>query len=193
MRQHLARLLCQPRRLDRINGSPANRHKIKPGMRNGKYIQTSPSRGPRARSPSSQYLATDCGGPPSSDGHRHRATIPSRRRASRHHDRRQQQQHVTRVTAAVRPLRQCGRTSDGWSALACMEKIMSKSNNSSKLGRTTPTPDLGGAATFTVRELRDDELQEVSGGASTPGPDLSWASYATSGQAPTWFAWFLWQ
>jgi len=74
-----------------------------------------------------------------------------------------------------------------------MEKIMSKSNDSSKLGRTTPTPDLGGAATFTVRELRDDELQEVSGGASTPGPDLSWASYATSGQAPTWFAWFLWQ
>ena len=49
------------------------------------------------------------------------------------------------------------------------------------------------SATFTVRELRDDELQEVSGGASTPGPDLSWASYATSGQAPTWFAWFLWQ
>ena len=43
---------------------------------------------------------------------------------------------------------------------------MSKSNDSSKLGRTTPTPDLGGAATFTVR-LRDDELQEVSGGASS--------------------------
>ena len=49
-----------------------------------------------------------------------------------------------------------------------MEKIMSKSNDSSKLGRTTPTPDLGGAASFTVRELRDDELQEVSGGASDP-------------------------
>jgi len=42
---------------------------------------------------------------------------------------------------------------------------MSKSNDSSKPGRTTPTPDLGRAATFTVRELRDDELQEVSGGA----------------------------
>jgi hypothetical protein len=46
-----------------------------------------------------------------------------------------------------------------------MEKIMSRSNDSSKLGRTTPTSDLGGAATFTVRELRDDELREVSGGA----------------------------
>jgi hypothetical protein len=45
-----------------------------------------------------------------------------------------------------------------------MEKIMSKSNDSSKLGRTTPTPDLGGANTFTVRELRDDELENVSGG-----------------------------
>jgi hypothetical protein len=33
-----------------------------------------------------------------------------------------------------------------------MEKIMSKSNDSSKLVRTTPIPDLGGAATFTVRE-----------------------------------------
>jgi hypothetical protein len=72
---------------------------------------------------------------------------------------------VNRFTAPLRVLRQCGRTSDGWSALAWMEKIMSKSNDSSKLGRTTPTPDLGGAATFTVRELRDDELQEVSGGA----------------------------
>ena len=41
---------------------------------------------------------------------------------------------------------------------------MSKSNDGSKLGGTTPTPDLGGAVTFTVRELGDDELQEVSGG-----------------------------
>ena len=56
MRQHLARLLCQPRRLDRINGSPANRHKIKPRMRNGKYIQTLPSRGPRGFRHRSQYL-----------------------------------------------------------------------------------------------------------------------------------------
>jgi hypothetical protein len=46
-----------------------------------------------------------------------------------------------------------------------MEKIMSERNDSSKLGRTTPTADLGGGATFTVRELRDDELPEVSGGA----------------------------
>jgi hypothetical protein len=46
-----------------------------------------------------------------------------------------------------------------------MEKIMSKSNDSSTLNRTTPAPDLGGAATFTVRGLQDDELQEVNGGA----------------------------
>jgi lactobin A/cerein 7B family class IIb bacteriocin len=38
-------------------------------------------------------------------------------------------------------------------ALANMEKIMSKTNNNSKLGRAPQ-----------VRELRDDELQEVSGG-----------------------------
>jgi len=44
---------------------------------------------------------------------------------------------------------------------------MSKSNDSSKFGRTTPTPDLGGAVTFTARELRDDELQQVSGGFGT--------------------------
>jgi hypothetical protein len=62
-------------------------------------------------------------------------------------------------------LSQCGRTSDWMVHAGLMEKIVSKSNDSSKLGRTTPTPDLGGAATFTVRELRDDELQEVSGGA----------------------------
>ena len=35
-----------------------------------------------------------------------------------------------------------------------MEKIMSKSNDSSKLGRATN------------RELRDDELQKVSGGVT---------------------------
>jgi len=60
---------------------------------------------------------------------------------------------VTRVTVAARTLGQCARTSDGWSALACMEKIMSKSNDSSKLVRTPQ-----------VRELRDDELENVSGG-----------------------------
>ena len=37
---------------------------------------------------------------------------------------------------------------------------MSKSNDTSKLR----THDLGGDATFTVRELRDDELENVSGG-----------------------------
>jgi hypothetical protein len=41
-----------------------------------------------------------------------------------------------------------------------MEKIMSKSNDSSF------TVDLGGDATSTVRELRDDELENVSGGSS---------------------------
>jgi hypothetical protein len=39
-----------------------------------------------------------------------------------------------------------------------MEKIMSKSNDSSF------TVDLGGDATCTGRLLRDDELQQVSGG-----------------------------
>ena len=39
---------------------------------------------------------------------------------------------------------------------------MSKSNDTSK----HRTLDLGGAATFTARELRDDELQEVSGGVT---------------------------
>jgi bacteriocin-like protein len=38
-----------------------------------------------------------------------------------------------------------------------MEKIMGKSNDSSKLGRAPR-----------VRELRDDELQEVSGGIVAP-------------------------
>jgi bacteriocin-like protein len=41
-----------------------------------------------------------------------------------------------------------------------MEKTMSKTMPRLPL-------DLGSAATFTVRELRDDELQEVSGGASS--------------------------
>src|SRR5262245_49353719 len=67
-----------------------------------------------------------------------------------------------------------------------MEKIMCKSNDSSKLGRTTPTPDLGGAPTFTVRELRDDELQEVSGGASVE-PDLS--AFYHAQQMVAWFHW----
>jgi hypothetical protein len=43
-----------------------------------------------------------------------------------------------------------------------MEKNMSKSNDSSKLGCATQ-----------VRELRDDELAEVSGGACCNGQHLS--------------------
>jgi hypothetical protein len=66
-----------------------------------------------------------------------------------------------------------------------MEKIMSKSNDSSKLGRTTPTPDLGGAATSTVR-LRDDELQEVSGGAASE----QWRESLP--QNSVMFGWFRW-
>jgi bacteriocin-like protein len=58
---------------------------------------------------------------------------------------------------------------------------MSKSN-------ATPTPDLGSAATFTVRELRDDELQEVSGGASTlHGPDSDLSTLQGL------FSWFYWR
>ena len=48
-----------------------------------------------------------------------------------------------------------------------MEKIMSKPNDTSKLrieDVEVITLDLGGAATCTVRELRDDELQNVSSG-----------------------------
>jgi hypothetical protein len=47
---------------------------------------------------------------------------------------------------------------------------MSKTNDTSKLrieDGEAFTRDLGGAATFTVRELRDDELQRVSGGRSS--------------------------
>jgi hypothetical protein len=44
-----------------------------------------------------------------------------------------------------------------------MEKIMRKSNDTSKLR----TLDLGGDATLTVRELRDGELENVSGGKVT--------------------------
>ena len=43
-----------------------------------------------------------------------------------------------------------------------MEKIMSKSNDSSKLGLATQ-----------VRELRDDELENVSGGSCCNGQHIS--------------------
>jgi hypothetical protein len=68
--------------------------KIKPGMRDCKYPRRSPSRGPRARSPSpkdpADYLAE---GPPSFDGPRqrsHRVTIASGRAHHVHHQRRDQ-------------------------------------------------------------------------------------------------------
>jgi bacteriocin-like protein len=57
-----------------------------------------------------------------------------------------------------------------------MEKIMSKSNDTSK----HRTLDLGGAATFTVRELRDDELQEVSGGLKVTMEDILVTSVSRS-------------
>jgi hypothetical protein len=49
------------------------------------------------------------------------------------------------------------------------ERDMSKTNDTSKLRIEDVeafTLDLGGDATCTVRELRDDELQRVSGGFS---------------------------
>jgi hypothetical protein len=55
-----------------------------------------------------------------------------------------------------------------------MEKIMSKSNDTSKLRIENVeafTLDLGGANTFTVRQLRDDELQKVSGGITRSLPN----------------------
>ena len=47
--------------------------------------------------------------------------------------------------------------------------MSSKSNDSSKLGHATHTLDLSGDATCTGRELRDDELQKVSGGGLNAG------------------------
>jgi hypothetical protein len=55
---------------------------------------------------------------------------------------------VNRFTRAATALRQCGRTSDGWSALL-VERIMSKSNDVSALDN---------------RALADIELEAVSGG-----------------------------
>ena len=46
---------------------------------------------------------------------------------------------------------------------------MSKTNDTSKLRIENVqafTLDLGGANTFTVRQLRDDELEKVSGGVN---------------------------
>jgi hypothetical protein len=61
---------------------------------------------------------------------------------------------VTAITVAPRALHECAHTSDGWSALAWMEKIVTKTNSE---GRTLREPK--------ERELRDDELALVSGGA----------------------------
>jgi type VI protein secretion system component Hcp len=65
---------------------------------------------------------------------------------------------VTRITVAARELRQGCRTSDGWSA-AWMEKIMSKTNDTSNL------------ATLEHHDtFADSELDAVTGGAA---PKLS--------------------
>ena len=56
---------------------------------------------------------------------------------------------------------QCGRTGDGWSALAT-KMIMSKTNL-----------DLNSVATFTVRELRNEELQKVSGGLKADSNEVA--------------------
>ena len=67
---------------------------------------------------------------------------------------------VNRFTVAVRALRQCGRISD-WMVYSpvWMEKIM----------------------TFTERELRDDELQQVSGGADVSIGSIHSAITTTDG------------
>ena len=55
---------------------------------------------------------------------------------------------VNRFTMAARELRQCSRTSDGWSALAWMETIVSKTTTDGHV----------------ERELSLEELEAVSGG-----------------------------
>ena len=53
---------------------------------------------------------------------------------------------------------------------------MSKTNDTSKLGIDGVeafTLNLGGATTFTVRELRDDELQKVSGGLKADSNEVA--------------------
>jgi hypothetical protein len=58
---------------------------------------------------------------------------------------------VSRFTVAARAVSQCDHTSDWMVRAGLMEKIMSKSNDTSKLASRD-------------RELRDDELDAVSGG-----------------------------
>jgi hypothetical protein len=70
--------------------------------------------------------------------------------AHRDHDRRR---HVTGVTVAARALGQRGRTSDGWPALAHMEKIMSNTKRTE------------GREVCESGELTDDNLAVVVGGS----------------------------
>jgi hypothetical protein len=62
---------------------------------------------------------------------------------------------VNRFTAPPRALRQCGPTSDGWSALAWMETIMSK---------TTDGHVMTAKGEVLERELSLEELEAVAGG-----------------------------
>jgi hypothetical protein len=79
-----------------------------------------------------------------------------------------QNSNVNWFTGAERALRQYGRPARMVHA-GHMERDMSKANDISTL-------DLGGDATFTVRVLRDDELENVSGGAAIHG-DLMVTSF----------------
>ena len=63
---------------------------------------------------------------------------------------------VNRFTVAARELRQCSRTSDGWSALAWMETIVSKT--------TTDGHVMTAKGEGLERELSLEELEAVSGG-----------------------------
>ena len=59
---------------------------------------------------------------------------------------------MNRFTVTPRAFSQCGRTSDWMLHAGLMEKIMSKTNDTSKLASRD-------------RELRDDELDGVTGGS----------------------------
>jgi hypothetical protein len=74
---------------------------------------------------------------------------------------------VNRFTEWRDVLRQCGRTSDGWSALAWMEKIVRKTtNDTSKLACTTQDRELRDDE-LASRALAENELAHVSGGVFT--------------------------
>ena len=63
---------------------------------------------------------------------------------------------------------QCGDTSDGWSALALMENIMSKTN----VGYGTKNGQ--------GRELQDEELDAVNGGGGFSAVDVQGAPFTSS-------------